>query len=459
MAQPNPPSKTEQLANTGKKAAEKVTEMASNAGSKIKEIFAKNNNNFDPGKLSENQIKNKKMESQVIFFIFLFVGILLFVALVFVSKTFRVYTTLSKMAIYKSNEIDQGSITGINSMVSKKLVDFYVASAYRPYVCYYHKYDYCSLEVFREVLMAGPRFIELEIFNDSFSLDVEPVVSVGTEDGDWKFSLNTLNLVDVLKIIAESVFNVKYVKRLYKDPFILFYNLKVNRNLVCLEKIHKYTYNILGQFLLDINYSFNSTRERSNFNSLTINDCQGKIVLLANSGFEGSALEEIINYSTVSNHTLESFPDQYRMMYLKHGDVVEKDEDIEEYANTTHYKVTAENLKDYNKCSFSILSPDSENSDSFLDGFTPYNPEPSKGLEAGCQFIMMNYQKIDTNMSNYTYIFKDSSFVLKADILRDTDGNSCNRKFSSLKTEKIDHTKSEVVYTYITPKDQLLENN
>ena len=141
MAQPNPPSKTEQLANTGKKAAEKVTEMASNAGSKIKEIFAKNNNNFDPGKLSENQIKNKKMESQVIFFIFLFVGILLFVALVFVSKTFRVYTTLSKMAIYKSNEIDQGSITGINSMVSKKLVDFYVASAYRPYVCYYHKYD------------------------------------------------------------------------------------------------------------------------------------------------------------------------------------------------------------------------------------------------------------------------------------------------------------------------------
>ena len=91
--------------------------------------------------------------------------------------------------------------------------------------------------------------------------------------------------------------------------------------------------------------------------------------------------------------------------------------------------------------------------------FTPYNPEPSKGLEAGCQFIMMNYQKIDTNMSNYTYVFKDSSFVLKADILRDKDGNSCNRKFSSLKTEKIDHTKSEVVYTYITPKDQLLENN
>ena len=252
MAQPNPPSKAEQLAETGKKAADKVTELASNAGSKIKDLFAKNNNNVDPGKLSANQIKNKKMETQVLFFIFFFVGILVFVGLVFVSKTFRVYTTLTKMAIYKSNEINQHSITKNDTFDNKRLVDFYVASAYRPYVCYYHKYDYCSLEVFREVLMAGPRFIELEIFNDSFSVDVEPVVSVGTKDGDWKFSLNTLTLVDVLKIIAESVFNVKYVKQLYKDPFILYYNLKVNRNLVCLEKIRKYTYNILGQFLLDI---------------------------------------------------------------------------------------------------------------------------------------------------------------------------------------------------------------
>ena len=83
----------------------------------------------------------------------------------------------------------------------------------------------------------------------------------------------------------------------------------------------------------------------------------------------------------------------------------------------------------------------------------------SKGLEAGCQFIMMNYQKIDTNMSNYTYIFKDSSFVLKADILRDEDGKSCTRKFSSIKTQTLEHTDSEVVYTYITPKDQLPENN
>lgn len=461
MAQPNPPTKTEQLANTGKKAAEKMGEMASNAGSKIKDLFSRNNDIVDPGKLSLNQIKNKKMETQIIFFIFFFIGILVFVALVFVSKTFRVYTSLSKMAIYKSNEINQKSIFDIykgDGLKEHKIRDFYIASAYRPYVCYYHKYDYCSLEVFREVLMAGPRFIELEIFNDSFSVDVEPVVSIGTEEGDWKFSLNTLKLTDVLKVIAETVFNVKYMKELFKDPFILYYNLKVNRNVIALDKIHKYTYNILGQFLLDIRYSFNSSREKANFNSLTLDDVKGgKIILLANSGFEGSPLEEIINYSTVSNYTLENFPEQYRMMYLKHGDVVEKEEDIEEYANTTYFKVTADNLKNYNKCSFSILSPEGQNSDSFFDGITPYNPEPSKGLETGCQFIMMNYQKIDTNMSNYTYIFKDSSFVLKSDNLTDNN-NNCVRNFTSIKTQKLEHTNSEVVYTYVTPKDQIPEN-
>ena len=69
---------------------------------------------------------------------------------------------------------------------------------------------------------------------------------------------------------------------------------------------------------------------------------------------------------------------------------------------------------------------------------------------------MMNYQMIDTNMSNYTYIFKDSSFVEKATGLVDhaTD-STCTRKFTSIKTEKLEHTNSEVVYTYVTPKDKI----
>ena len=47
---------------------------------------------------------------------------------------------------------------------------------------------------------------------------------------------------------------------------------------------------------------------------------------------------------------------------------------------------------EYNKHSFTILSPET-GGDSLFNGISPINFEAGKGLEAGCQFIMMNYQK------------------------------------------------------------------
>ena len=176
-------------------------------------------------------------------------------------KTFRVYTQhLHRLEIYNSNEITRGSIyeKGGSDINTKKLSDFYIASAYKPYVCYYHKYDYCSLEVFRQVLTAGPRMIELEIFNDSFSVDVEPVVASGTEMENGNFHLNSLPFTEVLKTIASTVFNQKYVNDLKDDPFIIYLNLKNNRNIISLQKISKYIFEILGEFLLDIKYAYNS---------------------------------------------------------------------------------------------------------------------------------------------------------------------------------------------------------
>ena len=248
------PSKMEQIKKSGVKAKDAVSNMASNAGKGIMNLLKKSNTTPSPN-LTELDIQKQKMEAQVTFFIFLLLGILVFVGIIFVSKTFRVYTTLHRLEIYQSQDIMQKSIYDIfpNDIV-KKLRDFYIASAYRPYVCKFHKYDYCSLEVLRQVLCAGPRMIELEIFNDSFSLDVEPVVSSGTEEGEWKMAINSLPLPEVLKIIAGTVFNYKYVKDLKKDPFIIYLNLKVNRNLKCLEKISKYIFQILGNYLLNIKY-------------------------------------------------------------------------------------------------------------------------------------------------------------------------------------------------------------
>ena len=120
------PGKLDQMKQSGEKLKEKVSNMASNAGSNLMGLI-KNLDTTPELKLTELEIQTQKKEAQVLFFIFLFLGILVFVGLVFVSKTFRVYTSLNRLEIYKSNEISQKSIYDFNGMDTKKLRDFYIS--------------------------------------------------------------------------------------------------------------------------------------------------------------------------------------------------------------------------------------------------------------------------------------------------------------------------------------------
>ena len=83
-------------------------------------------------------------------------------------------------------------------------------------------------------------------------------------------------------------------------------NLKNNRNVICLEKISKYIYEYLGQYLLGLDYSYNSNRNNSKFNDITLRGSTEKILIFSSEGFEGSPLEEVVNYSVASDYTLEN---------------------------------------------------------------------------------------------------------------------------------------------------------
>ena len=403
-----------------------------------------------PRDQTNNEIKKTQLGNQVLFFIFLLIGILVFGAILIVSRIFRVYMALAKLSIYRTNEIKQQNLIDYipNNDTTYKLRDFYIASAYRPYVCGLHKFDYVSIEVFSEVLKCGPRFVELEIFNSGYGEDVEPVVSIGEEEGEWKYTLNSINLKLFLREIAKVAFNLKNLK-VYKDPFILYLNLKTNGNVRCLNKVHKYIYEILGEYLLDSKYAYNSpNKETSDINDITIAECMGKILIFSSSGFEDTNLEEVVNYSSASNYTLQNNKNQYRILYVRHEDVVDAEEDIEDYSNEEFHKLSGNDLKRYNKCGFTILSPEIK-TDSIFSGITPINYEPGKGLDWGCQFIMMNYQKIDTNMSNYAYIFKDSSFVLKSDIYNEEEHKKeCKKFFTGERMIYKDKNQKEINYIY-----------
>ena len=177
-------------------------------------------------------------------------------------------------------------------------------------------------------------------------------------------------------------------------------------------------------------------------------NCKGKILIFAKGDFENTNLEELINYSTNSNYTMKYFNKQRRILYVNQQDIVDTEEDIEDYVNAEHHKLAIKDLNEYNKYSFTILSP-SKGTDSLFDGITPVNHPPSRGLESGSQFIMMNYQKIDTNMSNYMYIFKDSSFILKKDY-RNSDVPDITYKLE--KDKDVKYNQSELNYHYVISK-------
>ena len=391
------------------------------------------------------EVVQANISGQVFGFAFGFIVIVVAVILILASKMFRTYLALKRLKAYQSYEISLRSLKDVGEeFKSKPLRDFYIASAYRPYVCYYHKYDYVSVEVFKEILRAGPRMVELEVFNDNFGDKVEPVVSVGNQEGEWKYTLNSAPLKDFFRAIARVAFNPLSC-RVYKDPFIVYLNLKTNRNIKCLNKIHQYLYDELGQFLLGTEYSFNDKNNK--FTNITLDECFHKVIVFASTGFEGTNLEELVNYSTVSNYTLKYKKDQKRMLYLNYNDIVETEEDIEDFVNPQHHKVSKDQVLEYNKCSFSMISPGDENSGIF-SGISPINYDVGKSLEAGAQYMMMNYQKLDTNMINYMYVFKDTSLVEKVD----TSTTCASKIYEGMKEEKVDLNSSEINYLYASTK-------
>ena len=388
------------------------------------------------------------VSGQVFGFAIGFICIILAIVLILASKMFRTYIALQRLKSYQSYEITLRSLqdVSIHNYNDYYLRDFFIASAYRPYVCHNHKYDYVSVEVFKEIVRSGPRMVELEVFNDKYGDKVEPVVSVGDEKGEWKYTLNSAPLKEFFRAIARVAFNPLTCK-VYKDPFIIYLNLKTNRNIKCLNKIHQYLYDELGQFLLDTNYSYNDKNKK--FTDIKLSECFGRVIVLASTGFEGTNLEELVNYSTVSNYTLKHMKDQRRILYLNYNDIVETEEDIEDFVNSQHHKVSKTQVLDYNKCSFTIISPGNENSGIF-GGISPINYDVGRSLESGAQFMMMNYQKLDNNMLNYLYVFKDTSLVEK---VNGGSGQRCNsRVFEGMKEERVNLNKSEINYLYASTK-------
>ena len=311
----------------------------------------------------------------------------------FFSESFRVGRTIDKMLSYQGFQ----RITSIDyiKLGELRLGDMYVASAYNAAHSGYQMYDYTSKKIVLSLLQSGARYLEFNVFNSVFGEKAIPVVSMGYKEGEWKMMVTDTPLEYIFQIIAENAFKVHDGKEGVfnpDDPIFIGLNLNTNSNLSCLNLIGFLITKYFRDRLLPNDYGYQNSDDMAD---IKISELMGKVVFFSSDGFQGSGLEEIINYSWDNidnnpNHNLQ------RIHYCKI-----KEPGFDETK-----------LIDFNKKGLTIVVPHIEGD------FFNTNYNPIKAFECGCQFVAMEYQYIDTNMDMYITKFKNKSLLLKNDELR-----------------------------------------
>ena len=263
-----------------------------------------------------------------------------------------------------------------------KLADFYIASSSRSYLSGNQYDDYATERATRQILKAGARFLEFEIFNKNFDDDTIPIVSTGKEEGNILKTLNVLPFEKCCEVIESVAFSEKYVTN-YSDPLFISIKLKTNRNIDTINKVANIIQDYMGQRLLSRKYSYS----KKNISQEPLKNFIGKVIILSDKESKGTKLEEI------TNHIWDT--------------VFLRENHYEEIKETTDHKY----LIDWNRRNITKVYPDKNNKES-------YNYNPHIPWRFGCQFVAMNYQHVDNYMKDYILKFNKRSFVLKPKDLR-----------------------------------------
>lgn len=329
-----------------------------------------------------NSVNGFTMDSSkfsiLIVFLIIFV---LFIISYFLSKSFRLAKTKTVLNIYPKYQ----NITSFNYDKYDKLKfrDIQLASSHNSTLIGYQKFDYTSSEILLNLLKVGVRYFEFNIFNSKFGINAIPVVSNGYAKGEWKMTVNTSTFKECMKILSENAFKLNRGDNIGvnnpDDPLIIGLNLSTNNNIFTLDIVNDVIIDYFRTRLMNNKYGF----QQQNIGDIPLKDMKGKLVILSSNGFEGSKLEEIINYS-------------WDMDGLQR----------------IHYSDLNEDLIEYNKKNITIVVPNKEGD------FYSENYNPVEAFEYGCQLVSMNYQNVDSGIDKYITKFKEKSVIIKPKILR-----------------------------------------
>jgi len=385
-----------------------------NVSKQSKNITSKNtpaNNTIVPFETAKEATGVYEVVSEnYIILLALTLGIVVIGIIYFFSSSFRVGRAIDTTNIYKQYQT-LGSLD-YDKQGERRLGDFYICSAYNAAHTGYQMYDYTSEEMILAVLQCGARYLEFNVFNSEFGEKAFPVASMGWRSGEWKMMVNDTPIEKIFEIIAKNAFKMTDGKEGSDnpdDPVFIGLNLNTNSNLDCLNLLGYLFTKYFSNRLLPNTYSFQNSDDIADIPMVQI---MGKVVIFASDGFQGSGLEELVNYCW-DNPKKQG---KHRMQRLHYSELEKPGFDKNA-------------LIDYNRKGLTIITPHIEGD--FFN--TNYNPIPA--IETGCQFIGFEFQYIDKNMDYYITRFRKKAFVLKNEDLRKGKSNITKPQTTKPNTE------------------------
>ena len=385
-----------------------------------------------------------------------------FVAMVMFSYQI-IYSTRTnkKLAEFENNFLKYKKRSSYDfcdtSLATRNLSEFFVCSASLPFLTGFKKYDYSSLDMFKKTLQYGVRFVYLEIYERKGQI----LVSSGNPIGSLLESQNALPFIDILSHISKYAFSQKSIDN-YTDPFFMFLDIRGN------DPLHEKTGALIDEYCRHLLYN----KFNQNISRVNMCDLMRKLIVFSN-----KKIENITHMTTESSHLkvlgiheiptreiLVSETDKpiieivsrsisfvknkinihdnsnfislgvsksavVRILGSKNNErknelleiiqvsgktlILNKDiEFVEEYQGEKvklkffekGYKLR--NLAEENKNNLTIVIPEFD--------FLKMNYNPADAFNVGAQFVCMNFQELDNNLSKYMKKFKEFSIRLKS---------------------------------------------
>lgn len=268
------------------------------------------------------------------------------------------------------------------------LAHFQIASSAKSFLIGNQKYDYVNLDMIKQVLLMGARYIELEILGDSFTSRPQIIVASGIEQGQWQTSLNNIPFDTFIESISQYAFSQEIPT--HTLPLFIYIDLKLDEN----QKAYTQVASILDKYFHDRLISTNLNLSQTPLCSLF-----GKVIIWTNDYPSNPELDKI-----VSTHK----PTRYHQTALvEFNDQQEKEEEGRKPLTPSQaYKYPAPMVR-HNYNNLTVIYPNQPD-----DVFTTNYPF-KESHSYGCQFVALNYQLKDQHLKDYLEYFKTSSIILK----------------------------------------------